>query len=268
MTIEDEPVTPRVLVADDDRTAILLSQAALRNDGFSVDIARDGFQALQAFTDQRPDLVILDILMPGMDGYEVCRAIRQLPDSEHVPVLMATGLEDIQSISKAYDAGATDFAPKPLNWLILVQRVRYMLRASRAMRRVQESVRLLEDAQGLAGICSWEWDLAHDKIQWSSETHRLFDRSPKEISPDIETLCGLIHTDDRAAFRQALETAKIGQRRIGLEVRSANPDHSERYLDSRMETVCDGEGKPLFLVGTFQDLSEHDQDRTDSPLSQ
>jgi signal transduction histidine kinase len=74
-----------------------------------------------------------------MNGYDLCRAIRSRPNGAHVPILMATGLDDIDSITQAYDAGATDFISKPLNWLILCHRVRYLLRGARALDEVHQS---------------------------------------------------------------------------------------------------------------------------------
>ncbi len=228
----------------------------MEKEGYRVEAVEDGDKALEAFKRQTPQLVILDVLMPGANGYEVCRAIRQLPDSKYVPILMATGLEDIESINQAYDAGATDFVSKPLNWLILAQRVRYMLRASQAMNRVQKNEKLLANAQKIARICNWEWDLVHNQMQWSAETYRLFNLSPDEISPSMETLLKLIHPDSRILFQQAIEKVKINQQKIGLEVRLSDPGYSDRHLDSQTDVVIDKTGKPLLLVGTFQDISE------------
>ncbi len=79
-----------------------------------------------------PSLIIADVMMPRMDGFELCRVLRRRPETQHVPILVATGLEDHESIATAYEAGATDFISKPINWLILNYRIRYMLRAANA----------------------------------------------------------------------------------------------------------------------------------------
>ncbi len=94
--------------------------------------AEDGAEACEICEEAVPSLIISDVLMPRMDGFELCRALRHRPETEHVPILVATGLDDHQSIASAYEAGATDFIVKPLNWLILSYRVRYMLRAASA----------------------------------------------------------------------------------------------------------------------------------------
>ena len=103
-----------------------------RTDG-AVEEADNGRQALDAFERCKPALVVMDVLMPEMDGFSACDALRRLPDGEHIPILMVTGLDDLDSINRAYEAGATDFMMKPINGTILSHRVRYLLRAAGAM---------------------------------------------------------------------------------------------------------------------------------------
>jgi PAS domain S-box-containing protein len=135
---------PIVLVVDDSATMRLLMREALEQAQFIVEEAEDGQAALARFLALKPDLVLLDVMMPGMDGFEVCTAIRQLPEGEWTPILMVTGLDDIESITHAYEVGATDFVTKPINWVILQHRLRYMQRATLAsdeLYRSQESLR-------------------------------------------------------------------------------------------------------------------------------
>src|SRR5205085_6921911 len=85
------------------------------------------------------DLLLVDVIMPRMDGYELCRILRSQPESAYVPIVVATSLDDVPSIARAYDAGATDFIPKPVNWLVLNHRIRYILRASRAFEEIRRN---------------------------------------------------------------------------------------------------------------------------------
>jgi signal transduction histidine kinase len=135
-----------ILVVDDDQVTRSLMRATLEAAEFTVIEAGDGEEALRLCETRRPDLLIVDVMMPGMDGFELCRELRQRPDWAYVPILMATGLEDIASITKAYEAGATDFIAKPIQWLVLSQRVRYMLRASEAQERLVASMQAAEAA--------------------------------------------------------------------------------------------------------------------------
>jgi|GEM_PF-5925851 CheY-like chemotaxis protein len=122
---------PRVLVADDDPNFRFLARKALEKDGLKVTEAENGRQALSVFERSIPDIVILDIKMPEMDGIVTCRKIRELPGCKHIPILMITGMDDVDSINQTLAAGATDFVTKPINWLVLGFRVHFMLKASR-----------------------------------------------------------------------------------------------------------------------------------------
>jgi diguanylate cyclase (GGDEF)-like protein/PAS domain S-box-containing protein len=135
----DDTQLPHILVADDDPMIRLLARESLRYGGFNMLEAANGRQALDLFDQLKPDIVMLDVKMPVMDGYSVCARIRNHQDGRLTPILMITGLDDVDSINKAYEAGATDFVTKPFNWLILNHRLRYILRASRSMAAYDKS---------------------------------------------------------------------------------------------------------------------------------
>jgi two-component system, cell cycle sensor histidine kinase PleC len=129
---------------DDDAIVREFMSATLEDAGFVVATATDGESAVKACVENPPDLVIADVLMPGMDGFQLCEELRRRPETEHVPILVATGLDDVSSIVKAFDVGATDFINKPFKWVILNYRVQYMLRTSRVTNALRENeVRLV-----------------------------------------------------------------------------------------------------------------------------
>ena len=123
---------PLILIADDDEMERFLQREVLESAGFDIVEAESGAAAAKLFAECKPDLVVLDVMMPEMNGFEACQAIRALPGGRTAPVLMATALDDIDSIDQAYRAGATDFIGKPINWPVLPHHVRYMLRAHEA----------------------------------------------------------------------------------------------------------------------------------------
>jgi len=129
---EQRGTPPLILVVDDDPGTRLLAAASLRQAGYAAVEAADGDDGISAFRRVRPDLVLLDVVMPRMDGFTACREIRRLPGGDRVPVLMMTGLDDLTSIHRAYEVGATDFVTKPIHWVILGYRVGYLLRSARA----------------------------------------------------------------------------------------------------------------------------------------
>ena len=118
----------RVLIVDDDPTALALMRAALKKSGFDVSAASSGQAALDLFDATPFDMVMLDVDMPGMSGYQVCTALRLRADSL-LPIVMVTGLDDVSSVEKAYESGATDFIAKPFNWALMGYRAKYLMRA-------------------------------------------------------------------------------------------------------------------------------------------
>jgi predicted signal transduction protein with EAL and GGDEF domain/FixJ family two-component response regulator len=138
-----------VLVADDDPVMRLLMLEML--DGVNLDAieAADGVQAVALARECSPDLILMDVEMPRMDGFAACRAIRDLENGATVPIVMVTGGDDLEAVTNAYEAGATDFVSKPINWPILGHRVLYVLRASDAIVRLR-----IADAQNRAVLAA------------------------------------------------------------------------------------------------------------------
>jgi two-component system, sensor histidine kinase and response regulator len=128
----------KILVVDDEPTARLLMRAALQKTDFEVRLAVDGADALRQFAADAFDLVMLDVDMPGMSGTDVCTALRA-QGGEHLPIVMVTGMDDVRSVEAAYQAGATDFIAKPINWALVGHRVHYLLRATRALAELSQA---------------------------------------------------------------------------------------------------------------------------------
>jgi signal transduction histidine kinase len=142
--------TPLALIADDDVIIRMFAREALEQAGWAVEEAENGQEACVAFQHRPPDVVLLDVMMPVMDGFSTCAALRRLPAGEHTPILIMTGLDDFDSITKAYDAGATDFIVKPLNAILLTNRIRYMVRANQVLQELRASQAALTQARDAA----------------------------------------------------------------------------------------------------------------------
>ena len=156
----------RILVVDDDFAARLQVKFALENSGFTVAEAANGEEALQA--EYKPNLVLLDVVMPDMDGFSTCRGIRQLPDGAFIPVVMITALEDEETITKAFEAGATDYVSKPINLLVLGYRARYWLRTGALVSQLRRSQENLVKAQQIARMGHWEFNPANGVLHFSA----------------------------------------------------------------------------------------------------
>lgn len=125
-----EKENPVILIVDDSATMRLITCDALTKVGFNVIQAENGEAALTLLKTTKPDAILLDVEMPGLNGFEVCAKIRKLPDLLYLPIMMVTGLEDYESVNKAFQVGATDFTTKPINPTLLGYRVRYMVRTN------------------------------------------------------------------------------------------------------------------------------------------
>lgn len=139
-------LSPLILVVDDDPMQRLLVRAALEPCGCRCEEAEDGNVGIEKCMALLPDLIILDVMMPRLDGFSVCLKIRQNAKTEITPVLVMTALNDLMSIERAYECGATSFQTKPIDAQLLPYQVKYMLRASTFEKNTQEAQRLAVDA--------------------------------------------------------------------------------------------------------------------------
>lgn len=135
---------PLILIVDDDRTMRSLLNLAMEEEGYEVAEAENGEQCLSEYTHFQPDLILLDAVMPDIDGFTCCQKIRSLPGGDRLPILMITVLDDPESVEQAFNAGATDYITKPIHWSVLSERVRRLLdgnRASAELTAIKEQLR-------------------------------------------------------------------------------------------------------------------------------
>ena len=128
----------RVLVVDDNEVNVKLLIAMLASEHYFVSTAADGFEALAKIAAEKPDIVLLDVMMPGLDGFEACRRIKADPVMADIPVIMVTALSDADDLVRGFEVGADDFVTKPFNGLALMARVRLQLRRKRDYESILE----------------------------------------------------------------------------------------------------------------------------------
>ena len=252
---ESESRPTPILVVDDEKMMRVLLREALEESGYSIGEAGTGEEAIEEFSRIRPELVLLDVLMPGMNGYETCTALRKLPGGDNIPIVMITGLDDLESIRRAYEAGATDFATKPMNLIVLTHRVRYMLRAKRTVDDLRNSENRLASAQRIARLGNWDRDLQSGEMRWSDELFRLFEVEPEKFNPTAEQLVEKIHPEDRDLAKRALDEALSREKPYSFDFRIPLSDGSLRFVHEQGEVVFADDGKPIRISGTTQDIT-------------
>lgn len=136
--------SPLVLVVDDDMFMRKILVRYLERDNYRVVEAADGMEALEVYSKNLPDMILLDAMMPIMDGFECCERLHQLPYGDHIPILIITALDDRESVDHAYDVGASDYVTKPIHWAVLRQRVRRLLEQANLRQQLEAANQQLE----------------------------------------------------------------------------------------------------------------------------
>jgi len=245
--MSDQPTT--ILVVDDDFATRLLASEALIANGFAPIEAEDGKEALEQYDRGSPDAVLLDINMPELDGYEVCRRIRLRPGGVSTSIMVMTASDDVDSVQRAFAAGATDFLTKPLNLPLLAHRVRYMLRAAATATAAREAASRLARAQRLARLVHWQLGPG-DQFAWASDPLEVFWPDAPAGHAAGADLLSLVHPDDRSRVAVAL-AARTGHT---LDFRLLLPDGNERIVHQDAERDTTDRG-PI-VIGATQDVTE------------
>lgn len=141
---------PVVLIVDDNRQNLELLQAYLEELDCDSVPATDGLEALRLAASRKPDLVLLDVMMPQMSGFEVCRRLKSQDDTSDIPVIMVTALNEFGDIERGIDCGTDDFVSKPVNKLELLTRVRTMLKLKHITDRLERTLAYLSKIEGQA----------------------------------------------------------------------------------------------------------------------
>jgi PAS domain S-box-containing protein len=244
-----------VLIVDDDQDMRLLVRETVDAFGFRSQEASNGEEALLAFQRRRPDAVLLDVVMPGRDGFSTCAALRASAGAATTPIVMMTSLNDVESVDRAYEAGATDFITKPINYVLLGHRLRYILRAKRTLDELRNAERRLANAQRIASLGSWEIDPEARSLRVSDELYRILALDRASFRGRPEDLWAAVHPEDRARVARGFQRALDRREALRVEYRIRGPQ-GERLIHQEAEITDDAEGKGALLVGTAQDVTE------------
>jgi predicted signal transduction protein with EAL and GGDEF domain/FixJ family two-component response regulator len=252
---DDLPEQPKVLLVDDDEVNLLLTSIALRERGFGVTEATSGEQAIQILSESQPDVLVLDALMPGLDGFQTCRRLRTMPGCESLPTLMLTGLDDDASITRAYEAGATDFFVKSTQWSLLAGRLRYLLRSSRTRAELERSKSRLARAQDLARMGSFDWRRGAGGPVFSVEGLRVFGLGPHDALP-FRPLLRMLSADDRRGLVQVLHDVMKHSTVLATDIPATLRDGRLRIVHVEAEPEFNEHGNLVGYSGIVQDVTD------------
>ena len=243
-------------MVDDDRFVRVLVREALEAEGFRVEEVANSDQVLSSFVKICPDLILLDVILPGEDGFSLCKKIRSTEAGHTVPIVMMTGLDDIDSVKNAYAAGATDFITKPLNIPLIGYRIQYILRSSKTMERLKLSEARLVDAQNIANLCTWEMDLASGDIYWSQEAYRIFDMTPGDGRVSHDVFMQAVHPEEKDSVATCMKKAFCEESTFSIECRIITQEGRERSILTKARINRDENAQATWAVGFIQDITE------------
>ncbi len=249
---------PRILVVDDDVTFLLIAQKVMEKSGFIVSTCTSGEDALEVFHEIEPDLVLLDINLPGMRGTEVCRELRRTMDGSVLPILLVTAGGDQDAIASGYDAGATDFLTKPLDWTLFSHRANYLVEAGRGLSELRYNRASLATAQRIAKLGSFTYEADASESLWSSELYSILGLDPKHDPASKELFSELIHPDDQEHVASIIEQSLRNDKGFSVEHRLLLRSGEIRHVRHCGEPVEDGRGHRI-VTGIVQDTTHHER---------
>ena len=255
MRISETPeASGSILVVDAQADSRAKTEKRFLERGLRVGTAANGQEALYKFMLFKPDLVLLMAQLPGLDGFQACQALRQDPFGRDVPVVMVLDSKSMDSVTKAYNAGATDIVVEPVNWSILIQRTVYLMKAGKAFKRLKASELGFEHAQRIAKIGNWEWDLQAKKMRWSQYLSHIVGVDP-DAPKSFDLLLGTVHPDDRAELAGLMKDAFESGKSFSRDHRLTLPNGGTRSVHQEVEVSLDSRGQPMRIRGIIQDIS-------------
>ncbi len=250
----NEHLKKRVLIIDDDPDMLSFLSLKLGQQGYETLTVTDAETGLQQLPLFMPDLVMVDINMPDMNGFEFCSMAKERSEIFHFPIIVMTASDDIESVNRAYDCGATDFITKPINQAKLFHRLRFAIKASETAVRLSERERLLLSAQRTANMGEWTFDIENKHFYCSPEAAKLFGISEPE-NIDYERLLALIEDNSVERVRALFEEPTSKDKGYSLEYSIKRLDGSSRRIRQTVD-IDDTRQHGTRLIGVFQDITE------------
>ena len=246
-----------LLVVDDTETNRDMLSRRLKRHGYDVSVAATGEQALASIATQNFALVLLDIEMPGLSGFEVLKALRLKYSASELPVIMVTSRQQSQSVVEALGAGANDYITKPIDFAVAIARIETHLSRRRAELALRESEERYALAVRGANDGLWDWDLRTNDVYYSPRWKEMLGFDDTEIGNTPEEWLSRVHPDEAEAVKSAIDCHIAGHTsHFEAEHRMKRRDETFLWMRSRGIAVRDSEGKPYRMAGSQTDITE------------
>ena len=245
----------KILVIDDEPTIRFMLVKTLTKSGYVVEEADCGENGIKKVSDFVPELILLDVMMPGMDGFETCSEIRKITSYNETPIMMLTGLDDETSVDQAFNAGANDFISKPINWSLLVKRVKYLIRDRIIHIQLVENEARLRQTQRIAKIFYWELSPADSMVTMSSSFKEQVGL-PSDKNIHYSRFMDLVKEDERELIEEKIsEIIKIGGS-YQVDHHILCEDGKECIFKQHAEAILDSNGEVIRILGTLQNITQ------------
>lgn len=248
-------IAATVLVVDDDHFMLSTISTVVNEAGFNVLTARDGAQALEIFASGNVDCIVTDVSMPGMSGFDLCATARILPQGERVQILILTGSDDHESARRAFEAGANDFAMKSVMPEMVVERIRFLLKAQTMQDALRASEERLSHAQRMARLGHWERSLDGHTLAVSPMVMQLLELDARQPL-DWAGFLALVHPEDRDALELAVQRAVEAFSVYRVEHRMLTASGHPCVLQHQGEVANGEQGNEWIIRATLQDITE------------
>lgn len=251
-----------VLLVDDDPMWRFLTSTALRDRGWVVEDCESGSALLERLPSSTADIVLIDALMPGMDGFATCRAIRRTPRGRTLPILMLTSLEDDESIRDAYASGATAFFIKSTHWSLLAERVRDLVRLGEIGRQLDVSNARLAKVHSAARAGTFDFDFDTRTLHGAPGSFAVLGLDNSRTGISQHELLHLMVPEDRGVFWGAIGADLAARNRFRVEFRlSPIAGGLVRYMCAEGEPEYDADGRLRQLHGLIRDNTDDQRRR-------
>jgi diguanylate cyclase (GGDEF)-like protein/PAS domain S-box-containing protein len=263
--IESSPVTPtipglsagRILVVDDERTNREILARLLQRNGYATTAVESGQEAIELVSTQTFDAVMLDLIMPGIDGFDCLKAIRSMFSTSELPVVMVTAESDRDQVVAAFRMGANDYVTKPIDRDITLARVSAHARLRKTMQALRES----EERYALAARGSndglWNWNLLQEEVYYSARWKSMLGFEDHEVSRSPSFWTSRVHPDDISRFRQTMTHQENPMTtHLECELRMLHRDGGYRWMLCRGVYVRNRDGQVYRMAGSLTDITE------------